>query len=99
MKKEKAAGIDEIPMEAWIYGGTVLRKRLVEIIREVWRTGVTPKDWETSVIVPIFKKWNEEETENYRGISLLCMAYKIYAEILRGRLEESITRAELLPES
>lgn len=28
MKKGKAAGIDEIPMKAWIYGGTALRKKI-----------------------------------------------------------------------
>lgn len=27
-EKGKAAGIDEIPMKAWIYGGTALRKKI-----------------------------------------------------------------------
>jgi len=35
---------------------------------------------------------------NYRGISL-CSAYKIYAEILRNRLELEAERLGLLPES
>lgn len=43
---------------------------------------------------------DQEKTENYRGIiSLLCTAYKIYAEVLRSKLEEEIEKRKLLPES
>lgn len=35
MKKKKAAGLDRIIMEAWLYGGKALRKRLVEIMKEI----------------------------------------------------------------
>lgn len=35
MKKGKAAGMDEIPMEAWWYGGKAVREGLVEVIKQV----------------------------------------------------------------
>lgn len=57
------------------------------------------KDWKTNVIVPLYKKGDHEKTENYRGILLLYTAYKIYAEIIRGRLEREVERLKLLPES
>lgn len=44
MKKKKAAGIDGIPMEAWLYAGEGLRKRLVYLLQKVWRTGKMPQD-------------------------------------------------------
>lgn len=65
----------------------------------IWKSGRIPEEWKTSVIVSLFKKRDQEKTENYREISLLCTAYKIYAELLRQRLEEEIERKELLPES
>lgn len=99
MKKKKAAGIDGIPMLAWKYGGRTIRKGLLDILRVIWKSGRIPEEWKTSVIVPLFKKGDQEKMENYRGISLLCTAYKIYAELLRQRLEEEIERKELLPES
>lgn len=71
---------------------------LMDLLKQVWREGVTPKDWKTSVIVPIFKKGDQEKEENYRGISLLSTAYKVYAEILRNRLEREVDRLNLLPE-
>lgn len=87
------------PMEAWLYGGEAVRAGLSEIIKQVWKEGITPKDWKTSVIVPIFKKGDQEKAENYRGISLMCTAYKIFAEVLRGRLETEVDRKMIMPES
>jgi len=96
MKKKKAAGYDGIPMEAWLYGGKAVREGLIDVIRQAWKEGITPRDWKMSVIVPIFKKGDQDRAENYRGISLLCTAYKIFAEILRGRLETEVERLRLL---
>jgi len=36
---------------------------------------------------------------NYRGITLVCTAYKIYAVILAERLREEIERKRSLPET
>lgn len=46
----------------------------------------------------IYKKRDQERTENYRGISLLCTAYKVYAEILRDKLEIKVERRKVLSE-
>lgn len=99
LKIKKAAGVDGVPMEAWRYAGNTLWKRLVDLLTQIWRDGDIPEDWKKSVIVPLYKKGDQEEVGNYRGISLLCIAYKIYAEILRGRLERETEEKRLLPET
>lgn len=99
MKRRKAPGIDSIPMEAWIYGGAAVKKGLVDLLQRIWKKGDVPEDWRIGIITPIFKKGDVSKVENYRGISLLCMAYKIYAEIVRRRLETETERKELLMES
>lgn len=81
-----------------MYGRAAVRKGLTEVLRRVWRKKDSPKDW-TNIIVSIFKKDGQEKEENYKGISLLCTVYKIYAKVLRRRLEEWIDRKELLSES
>lgn len=98
MKRRKAAGVDGIPMEAWKFAGERLWRRVVELMRRIWREDTIPQDWRNGIIVPLHKRGDKERAENYRGITLLCTAYKIYAEILRKRLEKEIELKGMLPE-
>jgi len=99
LKVRKAAEMDSIPMEAWKFAGVHLEKEVIELIKTVWRKGKIPKDWKTSVMVPLHKKEDKDVTGNYRGISLLCTAYKMYAEILRNKLEKEAEEKGMIPES
>jgi hypothetical protein len=39
-----------------------------------------------AIVIPIYRKGNRENYKNYRGISLLCAAYKLYAKIISRRV-------------
>ncbi|XP_024894202.1 uncharacterized protein LOC112468991 [Temnothorax curvispinosus] len=67
-------------------------------LNQVWSEGCIPKDWRTSIIVLLYKRGEVNKVGNYRGISFLCSAYKIYAKIIR-RLEKIVVQKGLLPES
>lgn len=67
-------------------------------MKQIWKEKEIPEEWRTSVIALIYKKRDQERTENYRGISLLCTAYKAYAEILRDKLEIKVKRRKVLSE-
>jgi sorting nexin-29 len=49
-----------------------------------------PQQWKESIIVPINKKDDKTDCNNYRGISLLSTAYKILSNILLARLTSYI---------
>jgi len=60
----------------------------MKVLRQVWKEEQISDDWRKSIIVPIYKRGNPNVPSNYRGISLVCSAYKVYAELIRRRLEE-----------
>jgi len=77
----------------------VVKKGLTEVIQKVWNEVKIPEEWRTSIIVPLYKRGDPNVIPNYRGISLLCTAYKIYTEIIRRRLVEEVEEKKALPES
>ena len=97
MKPGKAPGPDNIPLELITHGGPELKNRLLNLILKIWETKTVPTDFRDANIVTIFKKGDRENCGNYRGISLLCIASKIFARILLNRL--LVIAEEILPES
>ena len=71
IKSGKAAGEDEIRPEMLnaLTGEGILW--LTRVCQVAWKFGKTPRDWQTGVIIPIFKKGDRKQCTNYRGISLL----------------------------
>jgi sorting nexin-29 len=49
-----------------------------------------PGQWKESIIVPVHKKGDETDCNNYRGISLLSTSYKMLSNILLSRLSPYI---------
>lgn len=70
-----------------------------EVIRGVWKRKGFPKEWREGVITPIHKKEDKNKVENYRGITLLCTIYKLYASILAERLGKEVEDKNILPET
>ena len=60
--------------------------------KKIWREGGIPEDWNRGIIYPIYKKGNKEETRNYRGVTLMDTAYKIYANMLNKRLKKEVEK-------
>jgi hypothetical protein len=49
-----------------------------------------PDQWKESIIVPIHKKGEKIDCNNYRGISLLSNSYKVSSNIILSRLSPYI---------
>lgn len=98
LKDGRAPGNDGIPAEVWKHGGTNLLVKLHRLICKAWDEGSVPQTWKDATIVTIYKKGDRTDCGNYRGISLLSIAGKIFARILLDRLSQHIT-PEVVPES
>lgn len=97
MSAEKATGLDGLPAEVYKHSGQEVKEKLLELIKECWRMEKVPQEFKDALIVTIYKKGDKWLCGNYRGISLLCTAGKIFTKILLNRLK--ILAENILPES
>jgi hypothetical protein len=86
LKSGKASGLDNISAESLKAAENIIAPFLVKLFNRLFETGVFPKEWSQSVIIPLFKKGDANNPENYRGISLLSIVSKIFTSILNKRL-------------
>ena len=89
MKRNKAAGTDEIPAELWqlLLDNEHAANRLLHLFNECWNQKTIPNSWHKANVVSIFKKGDSVLLNNYRPISLLQVTYKLFASILLQRLK------------
>ncbi|XP_043063529.1 uncharacterized protein LOC122319800 [Drosophila ficusphila] len=78
LKNNKSAGADGLPAELFKAAGDMLVGSMHQLISKIWRTETMPEDWNLSMICPVLKKGDATLRTNYRGISLLPVAYKIF---------------------
>ena len=82
----KAPGVDEIRPEYLKSLDVVGLSWLARLCNIAWRLGTVPLDWQTGVVVPLFKKGDRRVCSNYRGITLLSLPGKVYARVLERRI-------------
>jgi hypothetical protein len=70
-KKYKSPGSDEIAAELIQTVGGILLSAIHNLINSVWNKKELPDQWKESIIVPVHKKGDKTDCNNYCGISLL----------------------------
>ena len=90
MKCGKAVGADEIPAEAWEYGGNFGIKIRCKLFNCIMNTEQMPSAWRQSILIPIFKgKGDIQKCKNYRGIKLLSLTFKILERVVDRRIDNA----------
>jgi sorting nexin-29 len=64
-----------------------MENRIYELIVQIWNEERIPVTWVEALICPISKKGDVQNCENFRGISLVNIAYKVLSIVLYGRLK------------
>jgi sorting nexin-29 len=88
LKTNKAPGEDDTIVELIKNASRELKKRFHALICKIWRDEKMPDGWKVGSIVSLFKKGNKMKCENYRGIMLLNVAYKVLSGIILEWLKE-----------
>jgi len=86
LHRGKAVGCDGIAAEILKDGGDAMFQCLHQLIRVVWHGGDVPMAWLRGVIVPLHKDGDRRLPLNYRPITLLSIAGKVYTGVLLARL-------------
>ncbi|XP_054089770.1 LINE-1 retrotransposable element ORF2 protein isoform X1 [Zeugodacus cucurbitae] len=92
LKNNKAAGADRLPAELFKYGGEELIRCMHQLLCRIWSEESMSGDWNLSVLCPIHKKGDPTICANYRGISLLNIAYKVLSSVLCERLKPTVNK-------
>ena len=86
--RESAPGEDNVRMIYIKKAGPEMQYEVCELIRYMFLNDAA--DWEeslkTGLVIPLFKKGDKDDSNNYRGVCLLAMASRILARILANRL-------------
>ena len=86
MQSGGSPGVDGIPTELLKISTSSIKQQYLELFNHVLRSHKIPEMWRNSVTVAIPKKGDPLLPANWRGISLLCTSYKLFATILTTRL-------------
>ena len=82
----KAAGTGDVPAELFKAGGETALDRMHRVCVAIWETGEWPEEWTFSTFIPLPKKGDLKQSENYRTTALVSHASKILLRIILERI-------------
>ncbi|CAH1233043.1 Hypp565 [Branchiostoma lanceolatum] len=94
LKAGRAAGADGIAPELLLQGGPAVAHQLQHLFTAIWNSEAIPADWLLGVILPFWKKGPKDLCSNYRGITLLSVPGKVFANVLLARLRPLLLRKQ-----
>ena len=98
-KVKRAPGQDGFVAELLKYGGKRLRKKVYNVVREMWSRAAEAEDgdeaeewpasWKVGLVVPLWKKKGKKSDKNtWRGVTLLSVGTKLLARVVAQRLSQ-----------
>jgi len=72
---------------------------LIHIVNLIFKTGIVPDNFKSSIIIPLHKSGCRETCGNYRPISLTNNLSKIFEKCLKSRLVNFIEKNKLLSDN
>ena len=91
MKKGKAVGPDELPVEVWKCMGKMGIKFLTGMFDRLLMGERMQEEWRRSVFIPIYNnKGDAQCCGNYRGIKLMSHTMKVWERIIEARLRDRV---------
>ncbi|XP_075093167.1 uncharacterized protein LOC142177455 [Nicotiana tabacum] len=92
MRRGRATGPDEIPVELWRCVGRAGVEWLIKLLNVISKTNRMPEEWRWSTMVPLYKnKGDIQICNNYRGIKLLSHTMKVWERVVEMRVRRTVS--------
>ena len=98
LKNHKAPGIDNIINEYITTTEDILMPVYIRVFNIIFMNGIFPDVWSKGIIVPIYKKDDKTNPDNYRGITLLSCLGKLFTSIINDRITKFVENNNILSE-
>lgn len=99
LKNKKSAGLDGMTVVVLKSISSSIIEQLLYLINYSIIEGYFPDELKISSVIPIFKHGNEEDIENYRQITLVCVLSKLFEKILSNRIMAYLESKSILIEN
>lgn len=99
LKNNKSCGTDQLLNEFFVESFDILSGHLVDLFNAILLSGVFPSQWSEGSIVPLFKKNDPNDVNNYRGITLVSCFSKIFTGVLNNRLSNWAENNDVVSDS
>ncbi|CAB4000521.1 Hypothetical predicted protein, partial [Paramuricea clavata] len=96
LKTSKAVGLDDIPPRLLKDAAHIVTKPLTVIINASLHQAKVPVEWKSARVIPLFKKGDVNNMDNYRPISILPIASKLLERAVHTQLVTYIQEHNLL---
>ena len=98
LKSSKSPRINDIINEYLRTTKEILLPHYLKIFNLILNTGLIPSKWSLGVVIPIHKKGEVTNPDNYGGITLLSCFGKLFTSVLHNRLYRFLENNNLLTE-
>ncbi len=92
----KASGLDNIPAEAYKFGGEPMLRALTALFNQVLESEHVPASWNHALIKPLFKSGDDRSPSNWRPISLIPTVAKLFSSLICNRLQQHCDQHKVL---
>jgi len=97
-KNNTSPGLDGITNELLKNGGDHMHRSIFVMFKKFIALEKTPKEWNRGIIVPIFKKGDRKDLNNYRGITLTSCVSKVFNRIIAMSISKFLENSNILSE-
>ena len=99
LKRNMSFSSDQLLNEYFIESFDILSGHIVDIFNAILNSGVFPSLWSEGILVPLFKKNDPNEVNNYRGITLVSCFSKLVTGVLNNRIKKWAENSDILSDS